>query len=242
MDFALTEEQNAVFDMAYAFGQEQIAPQARAWETQGTIPKELWPKVADLGLGGIYVSEDQGGSGLSRLDATLIFEALAMACPSVGSFLSIHNMCGGMIDKFGSDELKAEWLPKMCTMEKVVSYCLTEPGSGSDAAALKTRAEKDNENYILNGTKAFISGGGYSDAYVVMCRTGEDGPKGISTVIVEDGAKGLSFGAKEKKMGWLSQPTARINGVRISVRLNARLSIIFIVTMVEKVLIIKALP
>jgi len=156
------------------------------------------------------VSEEYGGSGLSRLDATLVFEALAMACPSVGSFLSIHNMCGGMIDKFGSDALKAEWLPKMCTMETVVSYCLTEPGSGSDAAALKTRAEKDNENYRLTGTKAFISGGGYSDAYIVMCRTGEDGPKGISTVIVEDGAKGLSFGAKEKKMGWLSQPTAQV--------------------------------
>ena len=210
MDFALTEEQQAIFDMAYAFGQDRIAPHAQEWEEAGTIPKELWPEIGELGFGGLYVSEESGGSGLSRLDATLVFEALAMACPSVGSFLSIHNMCGGMIDKFGSDEFKAEWLPKMCTMEKVVSYCLTEPGSGSDAAALKTRAEKDNENYVLNGSKAFISGGGYSDAYIVMCRTGEDGPKGISTVIVEDGAKGLSFGAKEKKMGWLSQPTAQV--------------------------------
>lgn len=210
MDFALTEEQQAIFDMAYAFGQDRIAPHAQEWEEAGTIPKELWPEIGELGFGGLYVSEEYGGSGLSRLDATLVFEALAMACPSVGSFLSIHNMCGGMIDKFGSDEFKAEWLPKMCTMEKVVSYCLTEPGSGSDAAALKTRAEKDNENYVLNGSKAFISGGGYSDAYIVMCRTGEDGPKGISTVIVEDGAKGLSFGAKEKKMGWLSQPTAQV--------------------------------
>jgi len=210
MDFALTEEQQAIFDMAFAFGQDRIAPHAQKWEEDGTIPKELWPEIGELGFGGLYVSEEYGGSGLSRLDATLVFEALAMACPSVGSFLSIHNMCGGMIDKFGSDSLKAEWLPKMCTMEKVVSYCLTEPGSGSDAAALKTRAEKDNENYRLTGTKAFISGGGYSDAYIVMCRTGEDGPKGISTVIVEDGAKGLSFGAKEKKMGWLSQPTAQV--------------------------------
>ena len=210
MDFALTEEQQAIFDMAFAFGQDRIAPHAQKWEEDGTIPKELWPEIGELGFGGLYVSEEYGGSGLSRLDATLVFEALAMACPSVGSFLSIHNMCGGMIDKFGSDALKAEWLPKMCTMEKVVSYCLTEPGSGSDAASLKTRAEKDNENYRLTGTKAFISGGGYSDAYIVMCRTGEDGPKGISTVIVEDGAKGLSFGAKEKKMGWLSQPTAQV--------------------------------
>jgi len=210
MDFALTEEQQAIFDMAFAFGQDRIAPHAQQWEEDGTIPKELWPEIGELGFGGLYVSEEYGGSGLSRLDATLVFEALAMACPSVGSFLSIHNMCGGMIDKFGSDALKAEWLPKMCTMETVVSFCLTEPGSGSDAAALKTRAEKDNENYRLTGTKAFISGGGYSDAYIVMCRTGEDGPKGISTVIVEDGAKGLSFGAKEKKMGWLSQPTAQV--------------------------------
>lgn len=210
MDFALSEEQEAIFDMAHAFGQEHIAPYAADWDVAGEIPKDLWPKLGELGLGGIYVSEEYGGSGLSRLDATLVFEALAMACPSVGSFLSIHNMCGGMIDKFGSDALKAEWLPKMCTMEKVVSYCLTEPGSGSDAAALKTRANRTNEGYTLNGTKAFISGGGYSDAYVVMCRTGDDSPKGISTVIVEEGAGGLSFGARERKMGWLNQPTAQV--------------------------------
>ncbi|WP_323042361.1 acyl-CoA dehydrogenase family protein [Gemmobacter sp.] len=210
MDFGLSEEQQAIFDMAHAFGQEHIAPHARAWEVAGTIPRELWAKVAELGLGGIYVSEDYGGSGLSRLDATLVFEALAMACPSVGSFLSIHNMCGGMIDKFGSEAVKAEWLPGLCSMEKVFSYCLTEPGSGSDAAALRTRADKTNEGYNLNGTKAFISGGGYSDAYVVMCRTGEDGPKGISTVIVPNGAGGLSFGGQEDKMGWRAQPTAQV--------------------------------
>ncbi len=210
MDFALTEEQSAIFDMAHAFGQEHIAPFARQWESDGTIPKELWPTIGELGFGGLYVSEEHGGSGLTRLDATLVFEALAMACPSVGSFLSIHNMCGGMIDKFGSDETKAKWLPRMCSLELVMSYCLTEPGSGSDAAALKTRAEKTNEGYRLNGTKAFISGGSYSDAYVTMVRTGEDGPKGISTVVVEDGTPGLSFGALEKKMGWLSQPTAQV--------------------------------
>ena len=210
MHFELSEEQSAIFDMAYAFGQDNIAPHARDWEKQGTIPKDLWPEIAQLGLGGIYVSEDMGGSGLSRLDATLVFEALAMACPSVGSFLSIHNMCGGMIDKFGSDDLRAKWLPKMCSMETVFSYCLTEPGSGSDAAALRTRAERTNEGYTVTGTKAFISGGGYSDAYIVMCRTGEDGPKGISSLIVEHGADGLSFGGIEDKMGWRSQPTAQV--------------------------------
>ena len=210
MDFALSEEQSLIFDMAKGFGEEHIAPFAQDWETQGTIPKDLWPKVAELGLGGIYVSEQNGGSGLSRLDATLVFEALAMACPSVGSFLSIHNMCGGMIDKFGSQETKDKWLPDLCAMTKVFSYCLTEPGSGSDASALKTRAERDNEGYVLNGTKAFISGGSYSDAYICMVRTGDQGPKGISTVVVEDGAEGLSFGALEKKMGWLAQPTAQV--------------------------------
>ncbi|SDF32565.1 acyl-CoA dehydrogenase family protein [Rhodobacter capsulatus] len=211
MDFALSEEQQAIFDMAHAFGQEQIAPQARAWEAAGTIPRDLWPKVAALGLGGIYVSEDYGGSGLSRLDATLVFEALAMACPAVGSFLSIHNMCGGMIDKFGSPETKARLLPKLCTMETIFSYCLTEPGSGSDAAALRTRAEAVPGGYKLNGTKAFISGGGYSDAYVTMVRTGGEGPKGISTVVVAAGTKGLSFGGLEDKMGWRAQPTAQVN-------------------------------
>ncbi|MFV0512779.1 MAG: acyl-CoA dehydrogenase family protein [Jhaorihella sp.] len=210
MDFALTEEQSAIFDMAHAFGQEKIAPYARQWEAEGTIPKELWPQVGELGFGGLYVSEEYGGSGLSRLDATLVFEALAMACPAVGSFLSIHNMCGGMIDKFASEESKARWLPDLCSMTKVFSYCLTEPGSGSDAAALRTRAERSNEGYRLNGTKAFISGGSYSDAYVTMVRTGEDGPRGISTVVVEDGANGLSFGALEQKMGWLAQPTAQV--------------------------------
>ena len=210
MDFALSEEQSAIFDMAKAFGEEHIAPHAMAWEKAGTIPKDLWPKVAELGLGGIYVSEEMDGSGLSRLDAALVFEALAMSCPPVGSFLSLPHMCGGMIDKFANDDMRARILPDLCAMNKVYSYCLTEPGSGSDAAALRTRAERTNQGYIMNGTKAFISGGGYSDAYIVMCRTGDDSPKGISTLIVEDGSEGLSFGGLEDKMGWRAQPTAQV--------------------------------
>ncbi|WP_299149737.1 acyl-CoA dehydrogenase family protein [uncultured Tateyamaria sp.] len=210
MDFALTEEQTAIFDMAHAFGQEQIAPFAREWEAAGTIPKTLWPEVGALGFAGLYVPEASGGAGLGRLDATLVFEALSMACPSVAAFLSIHNMCAKMIDSFGSDEMKARVMPDVLTMQTVLSYCLTEPGSGSDASALRTKAERTNEGYTLNGTKAFISGGGYSDAYVCMVRTGEDGPKGVSTVLVEDGTEGLSFGALEDKMGWRSQPTAQV--------------------------------
>jgi len=180
MDFALSEEQTLIFDMAKAFGDEHIAPNALAWEKAEDIPKELWPKLAELGFGGLYVAEESGGSGLTRLDATLVFEALSMACPSVAAFLSIHNMCAAMIDKFGSDALRETFLPRALTMEMVLSYCLTEPGSGSDAAALKTRAERTNDGYALTGTKAFISGGGYSDAYIVMCRTGDAGPKGFS--------------------------------------------------------------
>ncbi|MEM8773656.1 MAG: acyl-CoA dehydrogenase family protein [Pseudomonadota bacterium] len=210
MDFALTQEQTAIFDMAHGFGQDAIAPFAREWESKGTMPKSLWPQIGELGFGGLYVSEESGGSGLSRLDATLVFEAMSMACPSVAAFLSIHNMCARMIDSFASDEMKSRVLPDVIAMKTVLSYCLTEPGSGSDASALKTRAKRSNEGYVLNGTKAFISGGGYSDAYVVMVRTGEDGPKGISTVYVEDGTPGLSFGAEEEKMGWRCQPTAQV--------------------------------
>jgi alkylation response protein AidB-like acyl-CoA dehydrogenase len=210
MDFALSEEATAIYDMARAFGEAEIAPHAQAWERDGTIPKEIWPKLAELGLAGLYVSEENGGSGLSRMEATLVFEALSESCASVAAFLSIHNMCAKMIESFGSDALRAEFLPAALTMEKVFSYCLTEPGSGSDAAALKTRAERTNEGYRLTGTKAFISGGGYSDAYIVMCRTGEDGPKGVSAMIVEDGSEGLSFGGLEDKMGWRSQPTRAV--------------------------------
>ncbi len=210
MDFDLNEEQQAIFEMARDFGAEHIAPHALDWERAGTIPRALWPELGALGLGGIYVGEEYGGSGLSRLDGTIIFEALAMACPSVAAFLSIHNMSAAMIDKFGSDELRARFLPDLCTMTKVASYCLTEPGSGSDAAALRSRAEAGPEGWRVNGTKAFISGGSYSDLYVTMVRTGVDGPKGISALVVEDGAPGLSFGALEHKMGWRAQPTSQV--------------------------------
>lgn len=210
MDFSLTDEQTAIFDMAKDFGETRIAPFASQWERDGEIPKSLWPDLAELGFGALNVSEDSGGTGLSRLDASLVFEALSHACPSVAAFLSIHNMCATMIDKFGSDELKAEIMEKVLSMETVLSYCLTEPGSGSDAAALKTRAERTNEGYSLTGTKAFISGGGYSDAYIVMSRTGDAGPKGVSAILVEDGKPGLSFGGLEDKMGWRAQPTRQV--------------------------------
>ena len=210
MDFALSEEQRAIFDMAHAFGQERIAPNARQWEAEGTIPKDLWPDVGALGFGALYVSEDVGGTGLSRLDGTLVFEALSMACPSVAAFLSIHNMCAKMLERYGSEALQERVLPEVLSLNTVLSYCLTEPGSGSDAAALRTRAERTNEGYSLTGTKAFISGGGYSDAYVVMARTGEAGPRGISTLYVDAGVDGLSFGGLEDKMGWRSQPTAQV--------------------------------
>lgn len=211
MEFGLTEEQQSICDMASAFGAERIAPFAGAWEEEGTIPRDLLKAAGELGFGGIYVSEAFGGSGLGRLDATLIFEALSRACPSVAAFISIHNMCAWMIDRFGSAELKERLLPGLCSMEQIASYCLTEPGSGSDAAALRTTAVRSgNGGYRLNGSKAFISGGNYSDLYVVMCRTGESGAKGISAVVVPSPNVGLSFGAFEKKMGWKAQPTAQV--------------------------------
>lgn len=210
MDFSLTEEQQAVFDMAREFGAEKIAPFAREWEKAGAIPREVLEEAASLGLAGIYVPEEMGGSGLTRLDAVMIFEALSISCPSVAAFLSIHNMCAWMIASAGSEAMREKWLPRLVSMETIASYCLTEPGSGSDAAALRTKAERTNEGYRLNGAKAFISGGGFSDLYLVMCRTGGEGAKGISALLVEDGAPGLSFGAPEDKMGWRSQPTAQV--------------------------------
>ena len=210
MDFALTEEQQAIFDMARDFGAEHIAPHSREWEAAGTIPKDLWPRVAALGFGGLYVSEEYGGSGLTRLDATLVFEALAMACPAVGSFLSIHNMCTWMVDTYGSEEQRQEWIPKLAPMDVMASYCLTEPGAGSDAASLTTRAERDGDDFVLNGTKQFISGGGASDLYVVMARSEGEGARGISTFLVDKGTEGLSFGPPEVKMGWHSQPTTQV--------------------------------
>ncbi len=210
MDFALSEEQQAIFDMAHAFGQEHIAPHAQEWEAAGTIPRDLWPRLAELGFGGLYVREESGGTGLSRLDATLVFEALSMACPSVAAFLSIHNMCAAMLDKFAGEELRARFLPGALSMETVFSYCLTEPCCGSDAAALKARAEKRGDTYVLNGTKAFISGGGSSAAYIVMARTGGEGARGISAFVVPAGTEGLSFGGLEEKMGWKSQETRQV--------------------------------
>ena len=210
MDFALSEEQSAIYDMARDFGQTQIAPHALEWEKQETIPKSLWTELAQLGFGGLYVREENGGSGLSRLDATLVFEALAEACPTTSAFLSIHNMCAWMIDRYGDATLQEKYLPRALSMEMFFSYCLTEPGSGSDAAALKSKAQRTNEGWRLTGTKAFISGGGYSDAYIVMARTGDATPRGISAIILDDGAEGLSFGGLEDKMGWRAQPTRQV--------------------------------
>ena len=211
MSYALTDEQAAIEDTAMAFGVEHIAPHARDWEREGTIDRDLWIAAGKLGFGGLYVSEDHGGAGLSRVDATLVFEALARSCPSVAAFLSIHNMCAWMISKFGSDDLRDRYLPGALAMETVFSYCLTEPGCGSDAAALATAGTRTNDGWKLNGTKAFISGGGYSDAYIVMCRTGGQGADGISAVIIDAGQQGLGFGALEDKMGWRSQPTRQVN-------------------------------
>jgi len=210
MDFDLSEEQLAIQDMARAFATDELAPHAAAWDADCIFPLETLRKAAELGMAGILVDEAHGGSGLGRMESALIFEELSAGCTSTAAFLSIHNMVAWMIDRFGDDEQRARFLPAMMTMEKVASYCLTEPGSGSDAAALKTRAAPDNQDYTLNGSKAFISGGGVSDIYAVMARTGGDGPSGISCIIVENGAPGLSFGAQEKKMGWRSQPTAAV--------------------------------
>lgn len=210
MDFALTEEQSAIYDMAFDFGQEHIAPYALQWDEEGTFPKDVLRAAGELGMAGIYVREDVGGSDLTRLDATLIFEALSYACPSIASFISIHNMTAWMIDTYGTEEQRQKWLPEMCRLEKYCSYCLTEPGSGSDAAALKTKAEKDGNGWKINGGKTFISGGETSELYLAMVRTGEDGPRGVSAVLVENPTDGLSFGANERKMGWRAQPTAQV--------------------------------
>ncbi len=208
MDFRLNDEQRAFQATARQFAREEMAPHARDWDEGEVFPVEALRKAAALGFGGIYVKEDVGGSALSRLDAALIFEELAQGCTSTAAYISIHNMAAWMIDSFGSDAARRKFLPKLCTMQHFASYCLTEPDSGSDAASLKTKAVRDGDHYVLNGTKAFISGGGVSDIYVVMARTGEGGPRGISTIVVEKGTPGLSYGAQEKKLGWKTQPTA----------------------------------
>jgi hypothetical protein len=210
MDFNFTEEQRAFQATARQFAREAMMPQAATWDEGEIFPVDTLREAAALGFAGIYVGDDVGGSGLSRLDAALIFEELAQGCPSTAAYISIHNMVAWMIDRFGGEELRRRFLPKLCTMEHFASYCLTEPGSGSDAASLTTRASRDGEHYVLDGAKAFISGGGVSDVYAVMARTGDNSPRGISCILVEKGTPGLSFGAQEKKLGWKSQPTAMV--------------------------------
>jgi len=219
MDFELSEQQRAIKDTARAFAHGEMMPLARQWDEEEVFPADALRQAAALGFGGIYVSADLGGSALSRLDAALIFEELAQGCPSTAAYISIHNMVAWMIDAYGAGELRERLLPDLCSMAKFASYCLTEPDSGSDAASLKTRAVRESDHYVLDGNKAFISGGGRSDVYIVMARTGEGGPRGISCFLVENGTPGLSFGAKEKKLGWHSQPTAMVilEGCRIPV-------------------------
>src|ERR1700760_1358408 len=210
MQFALNEDQIAVRDMARGFAAEKLAPFALKWDEEKIFPVEAMREAAALGIGGIYIRDDVGGSGMTRFDAALIFEALAQGCPTVSAFISIHNMAAWMIDAYGSDAQRRQWLPKLCTMELLASYCLTEPGSGSDAAALRTRAVRDGDHYVLNGQKQFISGAGGGDLYVLMVRTGEGGPAGISTLVVEGDTPGVSLGANERKMGWNAQPTCAV--------------------------------
>ena len=222
MDFALTEEQRAIQGAAEAFAQAEFAPNAAAWDEEKRFPVEALRAAAALGFAGVYVREDVGGSGLTRLDASIVFEALAAGDVSAAAFLSIHNMASWMIDRFGSEELRRRLLPRLTTMELVASYCLTEPGAGSDAASLATTARRDGETYLLDGSKAFISGGGVSDIYVVMARTGGPGPAGISCFVVEKGTPGLSFGAQERKLGWSNQPTAMVHFDQVAVPAASR--------------------
>ena len=210
MEFELNDEQRAVRDTARAFAAERLAPHAAKWDDEAIFPINVLREAAALGFAGLYVNEDVGGSALSRLDAALVFEELSSGCTSTAAFISIHNMASWMIDKFAGDALRQKYLPRMTTMELIASYCLTEPASGSDAAALTTRARLDGEHYVLNGAKAFISGAGASDLYVCMVRTGESGPGGVSCLVVEKGTPGLSFGKPERKMGWNSQPTGMV--------------------------------
>jgi len=209
--FDLTDEQRQIQEMAQQFTADAITPHAAEWDEKHIFPRDTIRRAAELGFGSIYVSEEAGGIGLGRLEAALIMEAMAYGCPSTSAFISIHNMAAWMIDRFGSAPVKDKYLPSMVTMERIGSYCLTEPGSGSDAAALKTRAVKDGDHYVVSGSKAFISGGGENEIYVTMVRTGQDGPKGISCLVIEKDMAGVSFGAQEKKLGWHSQPTAQVN-------------------------------
>lgn len=210
MNFDLTPDQQAFQDAACDFATGEMAPHAAEWDEKSIFPEDVLRAAAALGFAGIYVREDVGGSDLGRLDAAIIFEELAAACPSTAAYISIHNMAAWMIDRFGTADQRRKFLPPLCSMAHFASYCLTEPDAGSDAAALKTRAVRDGDHYVLNGSKAFISGGGRSDIYVCMVRTGGDGADGISTLVIENGTPGLSFGAQEKKLGWHSQPTSAV--------------------------------
>ncbi|WP_053608030.1 acyl-CoA dehydrogenase family protein [Streptomyces sp. MMG1522] len=213
----LTDDQLAVVETTLDFAQEHLAPHAVAWDQDKHFPVDVLRKAAGLGLGGVYVREDVGGSELSRTDGVLVFEALATGCPSIAGYLSIHNMVGWMVDRYGTEAQRERYLPRLCAMELLGSYCLTEPGAGSDAAALRTRAVRDGDAYVLTGTKQFISGAGASHLYIVLARTGEGGPRGISAFLVERDDPGLSFGPNEKKMGWNAQPTRQVvlDGVRV---------------------------
>ncbi|QNG44968.1 acyl-CoA dehydrogenase family protein [Sphingobium yanoikuyae] len=217
--FDLTDEQRAVQELAQRFTADAITPHAAKWDEDHHFPRDTIRQAAELGFGAIYVSEESGGIGLGRLESALIMEAMAYGCPSTSAFISIHNMAAWMIDRFGDDAVKQRYLPSLVTCETIASYCLTEPSAGSDAASLRTRAVLDGDHYVVTGSKAFISGGGENDIYVVMVRTGEDGPKGISCLVIEKDMEGVSFGAQERKLGWHSQPTAQVNfdGVRVPV-------------------------
>src|SRR6186997_3286849 len=208
--FDLTDDQRQIQEMAQKFTADAITPFAAEWDEKHIFPRDTIRQAAELGFGSIYVSEESGGIGLGRLEAALIMEAMAYGCPSTSAFISIHNMASWMIDRSGSPEVKQKYLPSMITMEKIGSYCLTEPSSGSDAAALKTKAILDGDHYVVSGSKAFISGGGENEVYVTMVRTGEDGPRGISCLVIDKDMPGVSFGAQEKKLGWHSQPTAAV--------------------------------
>lgn len=215
--FHLTEDQLAIQDMARRFTADNITPHAAEWDEKHLFPRDTIRAAGELGFGGIYVSEEAGGIGLGRLEAAIIMEAMAYGCPSTSAFISIHNMATWMVDRFGGQTVKDKYLPSLISLEKIASYCLTEAGAGSDAANLKTKAVKDGGDYVVTGSKQFISGGGENEVYVVMARTGEDGPKGISCMVIEKDMPGVSFGAQEKKLGWHSQPTAQVNfdGVRV---------------------------
>ncbi|MFD0938444.1 acyl-CoA dehydrogenase family protein, partial [Methylobacterium trifolii] len=219
MRFGLDEDQAAIFEMAAGFAAEHIAPHALEWDEQKTFPVATLRAAAALGMAGISVREDVGGSGLSRVDAALIFEALSQGCPTVAAFLSIHNLSSWIIDTFADEAQRTRFLPALTRMDRIASYCLTEAGSGSDAAAMRTRAVRDGDHYIIDGEKQFISGAGASDLYLCFARTGGDGAKGVSAIVVEKDTPGLSFGANERKMGWNAQPTraVRFDGVRVPV-------------------------